>query len=115
MKQSEIWLVDLNPTIGAEMNKLRPALIISDNSVGILPLKIIVPLTDWKERYRNVLWMIEVKSNLKTGLKKQSAIDCLQIRCVSKERLIRKIGDIDELTFSSIQRAVQSLISVDID
>jgi Growth inhibitor len=34
MNQGEIWLVDLDPTIGAEMNKTRPALIMSDNKLG---------------------------------------------------------------------------------
>jgi mRNA interferase MazF len=37
MNRGEIWLVDLDPTIGAEMNKTRPALIMSDNRLGKLP------------------------------------------------------------------------------
>jgi len=49
MKQSEIWLINLDPTIGAEIKKTRPAIIVNDNSLGKLPLKIIVPLTDWKK------------------------------------------------------------------
>lgn len=53
MKQGEIWLINLDPTIGAEIKKTRPAIIVNDNSLGKLPLKIIVPLTDWKERYRD--------------------------------------------------------------
>ena len=52
MKQGEIWLINLDLTIGAEIKKTRPAIIVNDDSVGRLPLKIIVPLTDWKERYR---------------------------------------------------------------
>lgn len=51
MNQGEIWLVNLGPTIGAEMNKIRPALIINDSELGRLPLKIIVPITGWKEHY----------------------------------------------------------------
>lgn len=53
MKQGEIWLINLDPTIGAEIKKTRPAIIVNDNSLGKLPLKIIVPLTDWKGRYRD--------------------------------------------------------------
>jgi len=48
MKQGEIWLINLNPSIGAEIKKTRPALIVNDNSLGKLPLKVIVPITDWK-------------------------------------------------------------------
>ena len=50
MKQNEVWLINLDPTIGAEIQKTRPAIIVNDNSLGKLPLKIIVPVTDWKGR-----------------------------------------------------------------
>ena len=51
MKQGEIWLINLDPTIGAEIEKTRPTIIVNDNRIGKLPLKIIVPLTDWKDQY----------------------------------------------------------------
>lgn len=51
MKQGEIWMINLNPTVGAEMKKLRPAIIVNDNALGKLPLKVIVPLTDWKDKF----------------------------------------------------------------
>ena len=99
MKQGEIWLVDLNPTVGAEMQKVRPALIININDLGKLPLKIIVPITDWKERYHIAPWMLKIIPSVINGLNKESAIDCFQIRCVAQERLIKKTGCItlDEL------------------
>jgi mRNA interferase MazF len=80
MKQGELWLVDLNPTIGAEMQKVRPALIVNVDALGKLPLKIIVPVTDWKERYAAALWMLKIVPNKLNGLDKESAIDCFQIR-----------------------------------
>lgn len=65
MKQSEIWLINLDPTIGAEIRKTRPAIIVNDNLLGKLPLKIIVPLTDWKEKYEIAPWMIKVEPDSK--------------------------------------------------
>jgi len=44
MKQGEIWEINLNPTVGAEIKKKRPAVIINDDEIGILPLKVIVPI-----------------------------------------------------------------------
>jgi len=41
MKQGEIWLVSLDPSVGAEIKKTRPAVIVNDNTLGRLPLKII--------------------------------------------------------------------------
>jgi PemK-like, MazF-like toxin of type II toxin-antitoxin system len=49
MRRSEIWLVRLDPTVGTEISKTRPAVIVNDNAIGVLPLKVIVPITDWKE------------------------------------------------------------------
>ncbi len=46
MNQGEIWIINLDPTIGAEIKKTRPAVIVNDNTLGRLPLKIIVPITD---------------------------------------------------------------------
>ena len=50
-RKGEIWLINLDPTIGAEIRKTRPAVIVSEDAISILPLRVIVPLTDWKERY----------------------------------------------------------------
>lgn len=61
MKQSEIWLINLDPSIGAEIRKTRPAVIVNDNSLGKLPLKVIVPITDWKDRYQVAAWMVKIE------------------------------------------------------
>jgi mRNA interferase MazF len=78
MNQGEIWLVDLDPTVGAEMNKTRPALIINDNRVGKLPLKIIIPITGWKEHYSIAPWMIKIEPNEENRLTKISSLDCMR-------------------------------------
>jgi mRNA interferase MazF len=70
MKQGEVWLVNLDPTIGAEMKKTRPALIINVDALGKLPLKVIVPITEWKERYSVAPWMVRIEPNEKNGLSK---------------------------------------------
>ena len=103
MKQSEIWLIDLDPTRGAEIQKRRPAIIVNDNALGKLPLKIIVPITDWKERYNVAPWMIKLNPNNLNGLSKESSADCFQIRSVAQERLIKKIGVIEVETLNKIK------------
>ena len=64
MIQGEIWLINLDPTVGAEIKKIRPCAIVSDNAIGALPLKIIAPFTDFKERYRVVPWMVVCEPEL---------------------------------------------------
>jgi mRNA interferase MazF len=112
MKQSEIWLIDLDPTKGAEIQKKRPAIVVNDNRLGKLPLKIIVPITDWKERYGIAPWMIKIEPNTTNGLSKTSAADCFQIRSLSQERLIKKLGDVDEATFNEIKEAIRKVLDL---
>ncbi len=44
-KRGEVWWVSLDPTRGAEMQKTRPAVVLSSNRLGRLPLRLVVPLT----------------------------------------------------------------------
>ncbi len=112
MKQSEIWLINLDPTIGSEIRKTRPAVIISDDALGKLPLKIIVPFTDWKEHYSIADWMVEVKADAINHLTKTSAADCFQIRSVAKERFIKKLGSITNLQLQEIRKALAHVLSI---
>ncbi len=95
MKRGDIWLINLDPTLGAEIKKTRPAIIVSSDAVGVLPLKVIVPLTDWKERYEVAAWMVEVEPDSQNGLEKTSAADTFQVRSVAQERFVRKLGQVD--------------------
>ena len=49
MRQGQIWEINLSPTVGAEIKKKRPAVIISDDAIEVLPLRVIVPITEWKK------------------------------------------------------------------
>jgi mRNA interferase MazF len=110
MKQSEIWLIDLDPTIGAEMRKTRPALIVNDDALGRLPLKIIVPITDWKDHYSVAPWMVKIEPTIDNGLVKTSSIDCFQIRSVSEKRLIKQLGKITIEELTKVQESINKVI-----
>ena len=110
MKRGEIWLVNLDPTIGSEIKKTRPAVIISSDLVGILPLKIIVPFTDWKDRYETAVWMVRIDPESNNGLSKPSALDGLQIRSVSQQRLVRRLGVLTPVQIAQIVQAVVNVL-----
>jgi mRNA interferase MazF len=110
MKQGEIWQIGLDPAVGAEMKKARPALIINTDALGKLPLKIIAPITDWKEHYGNYPWMIKIVPSGENGLKKVSAVDCFQIRSVSVERFTAPVGSVEPEIITHVQEAVLKVI-----
>ena len=110
MKRGEIWLVNLDPTLGSEIRKTRPAVIVSSDLIGILPLKVIVPLTDWKERYANAPWMVRIDSDDQNCLSKTSAADGLQVRSVSYQRLVKKLGKLRSIQVAQIVQAVMNVL-----
>jgi mRNA interferase MazF len=112
IKRSEIWLVNLDSTIGAEIRKTRPAIIINDDSLGILPLKIILPLSDWKERYEKADWMVKIEVDNLNNLVKDSTADCFQVRSVSEKRLVRKIGAITDKQTYLIEIALKKVLDI---
>lgn len=116
MLRGEIWLVKLDPTLGTEISKTRPAVIVNDNAIGILPLKVIVPITDWKESFITRPWMVYLEPNLEptteNGLSKQSSADAFQVRSVSETRLVKQLGKLDKTTMQKIAAALAIVLSI---
>jgi mRNA interferase MazF len=115
MKQGEIWLISLDPSIGAEIKKTRPAIIVSDNSLGKLPLKVILPVTEWKDKYNVAPWMIKIEADSRNGLVKDSAADCFQVRSVSQERFIKRLGVISFIIMEELKIGLSKVLSINND
>jgi mRNA interferase MazF len=113
MRRSEIWVINLDPTMGAEIKKTRPAVIVSSDDVGTLPLKVIAPITDWKSNYDQVPWMVEIQPNTSNGLTKPSAVDTFQIRSVSEARFIRRLGKLNTSSMQAITTALAEVLEID--
>src|SRR5664280_1498515 len=91
VKRFEVWQTGLNPTVGSEISKSRPCLVVSPNEANkYLSTVTIIPLTS---TIRNYPTRINCRFEGKSG---QLAID--QIRSVDKTRLVKKIGVMDEQT-----------------
>ena len=84
----EIYLVALDPTVGSEIQKTRPCIVISPDEINILRTVIIAPLTS---KGFDFIFRPKIKFQNKEGL---VLLD--QIRTVDKKRLIKKIGKADE-------------------
>jgi mRNA interferase MazF len=112
LNRGEIWYVKLDPTVGAEQQKTRRVVIISNDTIGKLPLKVIVPVTDWKDHYQNVPWMVKVIPDRINQLDKISAADAFQVRSVSIERFGSHVeGRLSKDLLDQIIEAVATVIS----
>jgi len=113
MRQGEIWEINLSPTVGAEIKKKRPGVIINDDAIGILPLKVIVPITEWKDRFQGAIWLVRIEPDNENKLMKPSAIDTFQIRSVSTKRFLRKTGSVSSNVLDEIKTAIKAVIAAD--
>jgi mRNA interferase MazF len=113
MKRGEVWMVNLDPTIGAEIQKTRPAVILSNDAMGRLPLRIIVPITSWDERFKNADWHVKLPVSKKRGLKKDSSADTFQVRSVSNRRLVKKIGVLDPSDMQKIAEGLRIVMELE--
>lgn len=114
-KKREIWLVNLEPTLGVEIKKIRPVVVINSDAIGKLPLKLIAPITDWKNHFSQNPWHIQIVPNSNNNLSKISAIDTLQLRGVDVQRFQKKIGVISEEEMQKIALAIITVIDINLN
>lgn len=84
----------------------------SNDEIGILPLKIIVPITEWNDKFDTVPWHIPINPNVTNGLTKKSSADTFQVRSISQNRFLSKIGLVSQQELEDIKQGL--LISLDI-
>jgi mRNA interferase MazF len=108
-KRGEIWLVNFDPTIGTEIKKIRPAIVLSSDAVK-LPIKLAAPITDWKDYFARNLWHIKLDPDAINNLTKASAVDVLQLRGMDTQRFIRKLGNHPTEKMAEITTAIATVI-----
>jgi len=109
-RRGEIWLVRFDPTIGSEIRKSRPAVVVSSDAVGRLPVKLVAPITDWKDYYARNLWHVRIDPDQVNGLTKPSAVDTLQLRGMDAQRFIRRLGYVSTTILDKVVLAIAAVI-----
>ena len=104
IKRYEIYLVKLNPTVGSEIQKTRPCIVISPNEMNVLKTVIIAPMTS---KGFDFIFRPKIKFENKDGL---VLLD--QIRTVDKTRLVKKLGDVDTATSKKISNMLVNMFEL---
>jgi len=108
--RGEIWRINFDPTVGKEIRKKRPAVVVSSDAVGRLPIKLIAPITEWKDDFSHYIWHVKIKPDSKNGLTKISTVDTLQLRGVDICRFIRKLGQASPIIMEEIVAAIAAVV-----
>jgi mRNA interferase MazF len=110
LKRGEIWLLDFDPTKGYEQAGKRPGLVLSVDifNDGPAGLVIVCPITS---RNRNIRSHVEVEPPV-GGLSVTSFIMTEQLRSVSSDRAVRRMGDVSPDILSAVEERVKILLGL---
>lgn len=104
--RGEVWNVRFTPATGAEIQKIRPAVVMNLSTVGRLPLCIVVPITNWREEYARFSWFVPLVPDTDNGLTKPSGADAFQVKSLSETRFMERLGFLSLEQIDDIAAAV---------
>ena len=104
VKRFDVWLVDLNPTKGREINKTRPCVVVSPDEMSGLSTVLMAPMTT-----KGFEFPCRVACNFKS---KDGLILLDQLRAVDKSRLVKKLGSVSSKTQKKLCSCLQEMFEL---
>jgi mRNA interferase MazF len=110
-KRGDVIDINLNPTKGSETGKIRPCIIVTNDTYNAkVPVLQVVPITNWNEKKSKIISNITIKQDDKNGLLKKSIADCLQTRPIDiKLRFVKKRGVLDKQSMDKIDDGLKKV------
>ena len=113
LKIGDIVWVNLDPTLGDEIRKKRPVVVLNNGHEKHLRLAIVVPITNWTALWENNPFFVRLDPSKENGLKKKSAVDCFQIRAVSHQRVLDRLGSVTPFELTQIKKSLALILDLE--
>ena len=115
LRRGTIVDVNLEPTKGSETGKVRPCVIVTNNTYNErVPIIQVMPLTEWNSKKAKIKTIIEIEPSQQNGLTKRTIADCLQTRPVDhRSRLVRIRGIVEPESLALIDQALKVVFALD--
>jgi len=113
LKIGDIVWVNLDPTVGEEIRKKRPIVVLNNGHEKHLRLAIVVPLTNWTALWENNPFFVSLDPSKQNGLKKRSAVDCFQIRAISHQRVLDRLGAVTPFELAQIKKSLALILDLE--
>ena len=114
LRRGTVIDVNLDPTKGSETGKVRPCVIVTNNTYNArVPVIQVVPLTAWSARKARIITNVEIVPSSRNGLTKKSVADCLQTRPVDhRARLVKVRGELEDMVMTKIDDALKIVFAL---
>ena len=113
MKTGDVYLVNLDPTVGEEIRRTRPVVVLSPVHEKKLRLSIVVPVTAWRARWEKNPFFVTIHTEARHALKKKSVVDCFQLRALSHGRFVKKLGSLSQFEIAHIKSSVALILGIE--
>jgi mRNA interferase MazF len=113
LRNGDIYWVNLDPSIGDEVRKKRPVIVLNAGHVKHLRLAIVVPVTGWKAQWEKHPFFVSLNPTQPNGLAKKFSVDCFQLRAISHDRFLERIGSASEAQMDEMKRAMALILALD--
>ena len=114
LKRGMVIDVNLDPTKGSETGKIRPCVIVTNDTYNArVPIIQVVPLTAWSTKKAGIITNVEIAPSSNNGLAKKSVADCLQTRPIDhRARLVKVRGELEDWVMEKIDEALKIVFSL---
>lgn len=113
MKQGEIWDINFANIHERDGGGKCSVIVINDDIISTLPSRVIVPLTDWQNKFDDAIWLIRIEPNNENNLDRTTAVDAFQVHTIPITRFIKKIGTVSVQELQHIKNAVKAIINAE--
>lgn len=115
LKRGMLIDVNLDPTKGSETGKIRPCVIVTNNTYNErIPIIQVVPLTAWSVKKAGIVTNVEIVPSSNNGLTKKSVADCLQTRPIDQRaRLVNVRGELEDRVMVKIDIALKIVFNLE--
>ncbi|MFN3373569.1 MAG: type II toxin-antitoxin system PemK/MazF family toxin [Chloroflexus sp.] len=103
-RRGEIWQADLGD------GNLTPVIVVSTNALERLPIRLVVPLQPWEDRFEQTIWIQQIEGRWPTQLGKPYAADLLRLRTIEINRLRQQIGRVPAVKMDEIAAAIALVV-----
>ncbi len=110
--RGDIWVVDWSPGRGSEQIGSRPAVVIQTDAANLNPHYPNTIVVTVSTKGKAVPFHIAIDTSEKNGLKEKSYIKCEQVLTISKKRLVRRVGGLEEEYLGLVTKALQQVLAI---
>ena len=112
VRRGEIWIVDWSPSRGSEQTGMRPAVVIQADAANMNPHYPNTVVVTVSTKGKVVPFHVPVNPSRENGLKEESFVKCEQVLTISKDRLIRRLGSLEEKYMPAVAASLRRILEL---